>query len=625
MKIYSRISKALFIAFWTGLIISFTGCKEDPDLPTLTTVDLTEISVNSAKTGGNITSDGGADILARGICWGLSSQPSIVDPHTSDGNGIGSFVTTLKGLTASTKYYVRAYATNKSGTAYGNEVTFTTTSPTVPTVSTVGMSAVTSSTAISGGNISSDGGSPVTARGICWATTSNPSTNDNTTSNGNGSGSYASEITGLQPGVTYYVRAYAENNIGIGYGNEISFTTLAALPTVTTANISSFTQLTAVGGGNVTSTGGATVTAKGVCWGTAPEPVAGGSHTTDGSGLGPFTSNITGLTPNTTYYVRAYATNSTGTSYGNQVSFQTTSVSAPSLTTNNVTNIGLSSAVSGGNVTMDNGGTVSERGICYNTTGNPTTGNSTVPGGSGTGTFSVNITGLSQGTVYYVRAYAINSAGISYGNQMRFSTSVSDINNNIYSTVIIGNQIWMRSDLKATIYNDNSSSIPIVTDPAVWITTTAPAYCWFDNASSNSSTYGILYNWYAVETGRICPTGWHVPTDTEFETMEMSLGMSSGEVDLTTWRGTDEGSQMKSATQWNGTNASGFSAIPGGYRRADTGNFYGLGILTYWWTASEYSGAEATYRLLDTENSGIFKNATSKRGGKFIRCVKNIL
>ena len=71
-----------------------------------------------------------------------------------------------------------------------------------------------------------------------------------------------------------------------------------------------------------------------------------------------------------------------------------------------------------------------------------------------------------------------------------------------------------------------------------------PAYCWFDNASSNSSTYGILYNWYAVETGRICPTGWHVPTDTEFETMEMSLGMSSGEVDLTTWRGTDEGSQM---------------------------------------------------------------------------------
>jgi hypothetical protein len=395
-------------------------------IPTLTTAAVTTITQTTATSGGNITSDGGAAVTARGVCWGTATCPVITGNHTSDGTGTGSFISNITGLTAGTLYYLRAYATNSAGTAYGNEYTFTTLSNiTPPTVTTAAVTTITQTTATSGGNVTATGGAAVTARGVCWSTTTTPVITGNHTTDGTGTGSFVSNITGLTAGTLYYVRAYATNSAGTSYGNQLSFTTLPVInpPTVTTAVVTNITQTTATSGGNVTSDGGAAVTARGVCWSTTTTPVITGNHTTDGTGTGSFVSNITGLTAGTLYYVRAYATNSEGTSYGNQLSFTTLPViNPPTVTTAVVTNITQTTATSGGNVTSDGGATVTARGVCWSTVHSPVvTGNHT-SNGTGTGSFVSNITGLTANTLYYVRAYATNCEGTSYGAEQNFTT-----------------------------------------------------------------------------------------------------------------------------------------------------------------------------------------------------------
>lgn len=194
-------------------------------------------------------------------------------------------------------------------------------------ITTKEVSDVTSSTAVCGGNVISSGGANVTERGVCWGTSQNPTINNNKIPKGSGLGEFICAITGLTQGHTYYVRAYAINSVGIAYGEEKSFVAMNVTPTVTTNSVSNITQTSAVCGGNVTFSGQSNVTARGVCWSTTQNPTVNGSHTTNGSGTGSFTSNITGLSPNTTYYVKAYATNSQGTSYGLQCTFTTTATS----------------------------------------------------------------------------------------------------------------------------------------------------------------------------------------------------------------------------------------------------------------------------------------------------------
>ena len=195
----------------------------------------------------------------------------------------------------------------------------------VPSVTTDPVTNVTATSATGGGTVTSDGGSTIVERGVCWNTSSDPTITDNLTNEGSGTGTFTSAITGLTENTTYSVRAYAKNSTGVGYGETISFTTSGdgGLPAVTTSAVSDITNESAVCGGNVTSDGGAPWVAGGVCWSTSPNPDKSDSHSLDINNTGSFTSSITGLTASTKYYIRAYATNSNGTSYGSEVSFTT--------------------------------------------------------------------------------------------------------------------------------------------------------------------------------------------------------------------------------------------------------------------------------------------------------------
>lgn len=397
--------------------------------PSVTTLSISGISSSAATGGGNVTSDGGASVTSRGICWSTSTNPTTAGSHTTEGSGIGNFSSSLTSLSASTTYYVRAYATNSVGTAYGQQETFTTQSSAgQPSVSTTTITGVTTNAATSGGNVTSDGGSSITARGVCWSTSPSPIISGNHTTDGSGIGSFTSSIISLSAGTTYYVRAYATNSVGTAYGNEVSFITSSGTtqPSVTTNSTASITTNSATSGGNVTSDGGSSVTARGVCWSTSTNPIISGNHTTDGSGVGPFISNITSLSSNTTYYVRAYATNGIGTSYGNEITFITSSSAGmPVVVTNNVTNATSSSALCGGNVTSDGGSSVTARGICWSTSSNPTVSGSHTTDGTGNGIFSSTLTGLSSSTTYFVKAYATNSQGTAYGNEISFITPLT--------------------------------------------------------------------------------------------------------------------------------------------------------------------------------------------------------
>jgi uncharacterized protein (TIGR02145 family) len=583
-------------------------------VPTLSTTPITSITGTSAVSGGNITANGGAPVTVSGICWATTSAPTTADSKTTDGAIIGNFISNLTGLTQGTIYHVRAYATNAAGTAYGNDISFTAIG--LPVLSTTAVTSITSSTASSGGNITSNGGSAVTISGICWATSTNPTITNSKTTDGVPTGSYSSNLTGLITGTTYHVRAYATNGAGTAYGNDISFTTLG-IPTISTAVVSSIASTTAVSGGNITANGGAAVSVSGICWSTSPNPLVTDSKTTDGSLTGSFISTMTGLTTGTTYHVRAYATNVVGTSYGNDVTF--TTVNSPAISTAAVSSVDLTSAVSGGNITTNGGATVTASGICWATTPNPTTANFLTTDGSLTGSFSSSLTSLTQGTTYYVRAYATNAVGTSYGNQVIFSTKIADGEGIAYNTININGQLWMAENLKATKYLNGDV---IGTTTADVSGESTPKYQWaYGNDESNVPTYGRIYTWFAVTDSRsVCPTGWHVPTDTEWETLKSSLGdptLAGGKLKET-------GTVHWTSPNTGATNETGFTAVPGGYRLLN-GSFASITLTSYHWS-STIDGSNPAFGLgqgLHYDDAVMLRGGYNMHEGAYIRCLKN--
>jgi len=616
-----------------GNEVSFTT-DQAPNLPTVLTASITDITQTSANSGGTVTADGGTAVTARGVCWSTTSNPTISNTHTTDGSGLGGFVSSITGLTANTTYYVRAYATNGAGAAYGNEISFTAgQSVTTPTVLTSETSNISQTSATSGGDVTSDGGATVTARGVCWSTTSNPSLTNSHSSDGTGTGTFVSSISGLTPNTTYYVRAYATNAAGTSYGNEKTFTTLSEIiiPSVSTAPVTNITPTTAQSGGTITNNGGASVTARGVCWSTQQNPDLGDSHTSDGTGTGSFTSIMTGLTANTFYYVRAYATNTAGTAYGNQLTFMTIENPVlPTVTTADAMNITQTEATTGGTVHTDGGATVSARGVCYSTTPNPTLANDYTTNGSGLGTFVSILTNLSPNTQYYVRAYATNSVGTAYGNEISFTTLAQpwqcgdtiDYSGQIYNTVLIGTQCWMKENLNVGVMINSSQNQTNNSQ--------IEKYC-YDDDPTNCIEYGGLYQWgemmnytgssSSIPSGRqgICPMGWHLPSNPEITLLITQLG---GEA-VAGGKMKEDGYVHWDPPNLGATNESGFTAIGSGRRHNSTPFFMQLKTNCQIWSCTQ-DGSDLAW-FINMQNNIV--NTTNQHGFKTLgftsRCLKD--
>jgi uncharacterized protein (TIGR02145 family) len=208
--------------------------------------------------------------------------------------------------------------------------------------------------------------------------------------------------------------------------------------------------------------------------------------------------------------------------------------------------------------------------------------------------------------------------------------TVTDIDGNVYQTVLIGDQCWMMENLKVTHYC-NGDAIPKVTNDTEWQGLTTGALCNYDNNESHVATYGRLYNWYAVADSRgLAPEGWHVATDEDWKRLEMYLGMSQAEADAEGWRGTDEGGKLKEAgvAHWlppneGATNESGFAALPGGFRSNDSGIFGGIGIDGPLWTSTQHNTSDVYGRGLNYSLSAVNRGHGDKRVGASVRCVKD--
>jgi uncharacterized protein (TIGR02145 family) len=408
------------------------------------------------------------------------------------------------------------------------------------------MVSLTSCTASITVNVSDDGGSPVTSRGVVWSTSPNPTITSSKVIEGNGKGSFSTTLPNLAPNTTYYIRAFATNDVGTGYGSEIKVTTFTgtAVPTVTTIPISDITSTTAKSGGIVTGDCGSVVTTRGVVWSTSPNPtISLTTKTTNGSGIGSFTSSLTGLTPNTTYYVKAYATNESGIGYGQEIAFTTLSLSF--------------------------------------------------------------------------------NCGISI---------LKDIDGNSYNTLQIGNQCWMKENLKVSKYRDGTV-IPLdesggttgIGTGQTWSSIKAGARTLYEHSPSNLATYGYLYNWYSVVDSKgLCPNGWHVPSDSEWTALTDFLGGLSV-----------AGGKMKTTgtTYWNSpntgaTNESGFSVLPGGIRFSD-GSFFNIRDFAFFWSTTEYDRLHAWYRSLGVSGDNVRRGSVmsdifdGKLVGASVRCLKD--
>jgi uncharacterized protein (TIGR02145 family) len=225
--------------------------------------------------------------------------------------------------------------------------------------------------------------------------------------------------------------------------------------------------------------------------------------------------------------------------------------------------------------------------------------------------------------------------------------TVKDVDSNLYKTVVIGTQTWMAENLKTTKYNDDTL-IPYVIDNKEWACMKIPGYCWYDNNLDNKTTYGALYNWYTVNTNKLCPTGWHVPTDYEWSILEIYLQNNGynfdGSIDtdfntvsnnkiakslasVANWRASREKGAVGNTDYLDYRNKTGFAAIPGGWRLTigEFSIFNFIGTDGYWWSATETEAniSYAWYRCIEHSKSSMYGFGGSKNRGLSVRCIKD--
>jgi len=305
----------------------------------------------------------------------------------------------------------------------------------------------------------------------------------------------------------------------------------------------------------------------------------------------------------------------------------------PEMITFGASQVEPESVLSGGKVISDGGDLILRKGVCWSTSHNPTIKSGYTDEGMGANTFTSRIRGLKAGTTYYVRAWAENRHGIGYGNEISFRTAPShimDIDGNTYSVKTYGDQVWATENLRVTRLNDGTPVSKVNTNTQ-WFYSTDPAYCYYNKDEGfHKSTYGALYNWAAVQTGRLCPAGWRVPSDVDWIALEVFLGMKGEELYLSDWRGEYEniGGKMKSDSPalWLSPNAgadnsSGFNALPSGFRD-HLGSFMHTGAYARWWSTTQTDSVLAISRRLSHLRPTIYRGQSLKRNGYAVRCIK---
>ena len=581
-----------------------------PTVPTITLKSISDIWDTHAKAQIALEFDGGSQISEMGICWDIQTMPAlekniIITKDTSA-------ILDITSLQPNTRYYVRAYAKNKVGITYSEEMSFITL--TIPEVQTIEVTDIQLTTVLLNGQLLFNGNDTSTIKGFCWSESANPTLSSSNIEVNVATPSYTYQLSNLKDETKYYVRAYAKNKIGVSYGEEKSFTTTSAIkPTLTTSSPTNISYTSATVGGNVTSDGGAAVTERGVVYSTNQNPTTSSSKVTNGSGKGTFTCSITNLQEDITYYVRAYATNKKGTNYGEQRSFTTKAYSLPSVTTSSATNISYTSATIDGTVTSDGGTNVTERGVVYSTMQNPTTANSKVVGGSGLGSFSCSLSNLQDGTTYYVRAFARNSKGTAYGNQIVFATNKKPIENG-HEYVDLGLSVkWATCNVGAespeecgTYFQWGETNEDKVCD---WST-----YKWCNGYYSDLTKYNENDN---ITTIELCDDAasvnwggaWRMPTSAEWKEL----------LNNCTWKQTNKnGTSGYIITATNGNSI----FLPfAGYLM--DGAVYGKIKYGFYWSSSlNTENLRCAYRLDVRSNSAYLGiNSTNRDEGQSVRPV----
>ncbi|MBR3466961.1 MAG: fibrobacter succinogenes major paralogous domain-containing protein, partial [Bacteroidales bacterium] len=508
---------------------------------------------------------------------------------------------------------------------------------TPPTVMTTGVADVAYLSATVNGSVVYIGGAPVAAKGFCYDTVMHPTVESNMVNCGSGSGSFSTNLLNLKSSTTYFVRAYATNMWGTNYGEELSFTTLVEhAPSVEILPATEISYTSFVCNGDVTDSGTYSVTARGFCWSTEPDPVMTGEHLHVGNGAGAFSALLADMQPETTFYVRAYAVNAAGVTYSTPITVSTLSPTIPTVSTDTVN--GYNECT--GTVLADGNAPVMQRGFCYDTLPSPTLENGVVlADGSGLGEFTATLTGLPVGKLYFVRAFATNAKGTAYGNQIHFHASscdtktLTDYDGNVYNTVAIGTQCWMKENLKTTHYSDGW---PIDYRLEGSFDDGVPYYRYPNNDINNVGKYGLLYNWAAVTqtlpsgVQGVCPLGWHVPSDAEWTQLKVFVTyqnqylcnnntnyIAKSLAATTDW--VENSNECSIGNDLASNNATGFSALPAGksYSESD-----GYGAAAFFWTSS-WGYWNPRYYALYVDNANLTANDTRSAVCFSVRCLRD--
>lgn len=593
-------------------------------VPVMDLLPATLITKSSGILNGTVKSANGLPILSMGFCWSTKPNPTVLNDKQLFSTVLsGAVYLTAANLNLNTLYYYRIFITNSAGTYYSNELNFKTLVAEIK-LSTNALLNITVNSATAGLLILDDGGEPIIEKGICYALNGNPLVTNNKVIMSTGS---TVSLSGLNHSTKYYIRAYATNKFGTFYGDEISFVTLALSLQIKTYQYEVMTTSARLGG-EIVSGNGLVITERGLCYNTTGMPKIADQKQEMGSGAGDFYTVIMNLSQNTHYFFRAYLKCSFGDFYGNEISFVTNKLlTLPALNTLAVNNVSANTAKTGINITDTGGSPISSSGICWDTKTNPENTLSTKKIiGKQLGMFEDTIKGLVPNTVYYVRAFATNETGTVYGDVISFKTkeiqvfnTVEDIDGNIYNTIQIGTQVWMLENLKTTHLNDGSR-IPNMIDNQSWFLDQSGAFCIYAAIPDYSRNYGLLYNWHAVNTGKLSPKGWHIPTDAEWTVLETYLGGANV-----------AGGKIKSTQFWLSPNTaadnySGLSAVPAGYRVSmssiDT-YFEKVTNNCIFYSATEETKTSAYARKLSYNDAAVNRIKILKSYGCSVRCIKN--